>query len=207
MADTPSSYSFGPFELDPVQRLLLRRGKPVPLAPKAVETLLFLVENNGRLVDKEELMKRIWPDTFVEEGNITTNIHLLRKVLGKGAKGQEYIETIPRRGYRFVAEVEVKVNATEVERPPVEADAQPESVIQERRELTATTEAPAQTGLPAEIAGPGPTATDKAQRIGPKVGLRARPLAQTVGCRHPAVRVGGYVDPLPAAPDTRAKRG
>src|SRR6516164_6085250 len=149
MRDTPASYSFGPFELNPVQRLLLRRGKPVPLAPKAVETLLFLVEHSGRLVDKEELMKRVWPDTFVEEGNLTTNIHLLRKVLGKGSKGQEYIETIPRRGYRFTAEV--KENPTESEDLPIKADAKPEGVILEGRDLPPRTEGQAEAGVPADV--------------------------------------------------------
>ena len=105
MAADSTIYSFGPFRLDPSQRLLERRGKPVPLAPKVVDTLLVLVENRGRLTDKEDLMKRVWPNTFVEEGNLTTNIHLLRKVLGKGPKGQNYIETVPRRGYRFAGEV------------------------------------------------------------------------------------------------------
>jgi DNA-binding winged helix-turn-helix (wHTH) protein/TolB-like protein/Flp pilus assembly protein TadD len=178
MKDAPARYSFGPFELDPMQRLLLRRGKPVPLAPKAVETLLLLVENSGRLVDKEELMKRVWPDTFVEEGNLTTNIHLLRKVLGKGSKGQEYIETIPRRGYRFTAEV--KENPTESADLPIQAAAKPEGVIQEKREPPPTVEAQAGAGVRPEIAGASAPGMDEAQRIGPKAGLRARPLTQAV---------------------------
>jgi len=178
MKDTPASYSFGPFELDPVQRLLLRRGKPVPLAPKAVETLLFLVENNGRLVDKEELMKRVWPDTFVEEGNLTTNIHHLRKVLGKGSKGQEYIETIPRRGYRFTAEV--KESPAEGEDLPLKESAKPEGMTEERRERPEVREAQAKVGVPAEIAGARAPGMDQAQGIGPKAGLRARPLTQAV---------------------------
>jgi DNA-binding winged helix-turn-helix (wHTH) protein/TolB-like protein/Tfp pilus assembly protein PilF len=161
-----------------MQRLLLRRGKPVPLAPKAVETLLLLVENSGRLVDKEELMKRVWPDTFVEEGNLTTNIHLLRKVLGKGSKGQEYIETIPRRGYRFTAEV--KENPTESADLPIQAAAKPEGVIQEKREPPPTVEAQAGAGVRPEIAGASAPGMDEAQRIGPKAGLRARPLTQAV---------------------------
>jgi DNA-binding winged helix-turn-helix (wHTH) protein/TolB-like protein/Tfp pilus assembly protein PilF len=178
MGDAPASYSFGPFELDPVQRLLLRRGKPVSLAPKAVETLLFLVENSGRLVDKEELMQRVWPDTFVEEGNLTTNIHLLRKVLGKGTKGQEYIETIPRRGYRFTAEV--KENPIEGEGLAVRADVKPGGVIEERQELPPTTESQAQAGVTAAIAGISAPATEEAQRIVPKAGLGARPITQAV---------------------------
>ena len=186
MKGTPASYSFGPFELDPVQRLLLRRGKPVPLAPKAVETLLFLVENRGRLVDKEELMKRVWPDTFVEEGNITTNIHLLRKVLGKGSKGQEYIETIPRRGYRFTAEV--KENPIERAGLAVKAEGKPEAAVQEKRELPPTTETQAvgahgharEGRGPADLAGANAATTDKAQHIGPRPRLGARPLTQAV---------------------------
>jgi hypothetical protein len=77
----------------------------VPLAPKAVETLLVLVENAGHLVEKAELMQRVWPDAFVEEGNRSRNIYSLRKLLGCGVDGREYVETMPKRGYRFVAEV------------------------------------------------------------------------------------------------------
>jgi Tol biopolymer transport system component/DNA-binding winged helix-turn-helix (wHTH) protein len=98
-------YAFGPFRLDPEERLLLRDGRPVPLAPKVTETLFLLVQNAGHLVDKDELMKRVWPDAFVEEGNLNKNIFLLRKVLGQWDGGLEYIETVPKRGYRFVAAV------------------------------------------------------------------------------------------------------
>ena len=98
-------YEFGPFHLDSVQRLLFRDGQPLALEPKVLDTLLALVENRGQLVEKEALIKRVWPDTFVEEGNLTRNIHHLRKVLGKDSGGGEYIETVPKRGYRFVAEV------------------------------------------------------------------------------------------------------
>src|SRR6185295_11601638 len=76
------------------------------LAPKVFETLLALVENHGRIVLKEELMKRLWPDTFVEESNLTFNIQQLRKCLGDNARTPVFIETIPRRGYRFIADVE-----------------------------------------------------------------------------------------------------
>src|SRR5215471_17685253 len=90
-------YDFGPFRFDPEQRLLLRDGRPVPLAPKVVESLSLLVENAGRLVEKEELVKRVWPDAFVEDGNLNKNIFLLRKVLGQREGGGEYIETVPKR--------------------------------------------------------------------------------------------------------------
>jgi eukaryotic-like serine/threonine-protein kinase len=98
-------YGFGPFRLDAAKRVLLRDGSPVPLAPKATEMLVVLVENAGQLLDKDELMKRVWPDAFVEEGNLNKNIFLLRKVLGEWDGGREYIETVPKRGYRFVAPV------------------------------------------------------------------------------------------------------
>src|SRR5271165_6163443 len=98
-------YAFGPFRLNSEKRVLVRDGTPVLLAPKAGEALLVLVQNAGRLVDKDDLMKRVWPDAFVEEGNLNKNIFVLRKVLGEWDGGKEYIETIPKRGYRFVAPV------------------------------------------------------------------------------------------------------
>lgn len=98
-------YEFGPFRLDPARRLLSRQGEAIPLTSKVLDTLLVLVENRGRVVAKEELMKAVWPDTFVEEGNLTQNISTLRKVLGESPIEHAYIETIPKRGYRFVASV------------------------------------------------------------------------------------------------------
>jgi Tol biopolymer transport system component/DNA-binding winged helix-turn-helix (wHTH) protein len=97
-------YEFGPFLLDVADGLLLREGQHVPLTPKAYETLLALVESNGHVIDKEELIKKIWPDTFVEEANLAKNVSILRKILG-GEQSDQYIETIPKRGYRFVASV------------------------------------------------------------------------------------------------------
>src|SRR5438552_10973370 len=94
-------YEFGPFRLDATERLLLRDCQHVPLTPKAFEMLLVLVENGGHLIDKDELIKKVWPDTFVAEINLARNIYSLRKVLG----GEQYIETIPKRGYRFAAGV------------------------------------------------------------------------------------------------------
>jgi len=102
---TKHFYAFGPFRLDSEKRVLVRDGAPVPLAPKLAETLLLLVESAGRLVDKDELMQRVWPDAFVEEGNLNKNISVLRKLLGVCEEGREYIETVPKRGYRFVAPV------------------------------------------------------------------------------------------------------
>jgi eukaryotic-like serine/threonine-protein kinase len=98
-------YSFGPFRLDARECLLILDGKPLPLAPKAFEALLMLVENAGHLVDKDDLMRRLWPSTFVEEANVAKYVSLLRNILSEATNGREYIETIPKRGYRFVVEV------------------------------------------------------------------------------------------------------
>ena len=87
------------------ERLLLRDREVVPLTPKVFDILLALIEQSGRIVEKDDLMKRVWPDSFVEEGNLTQNVSLLRKALGEGPNGHRYIETIARRGYRFTATV------------------------------------------------------------------------------------------------------
>jgi DNA-binding winged helix-turn-helix (wHTH) protein/TolB-like protein/Tfp pilus assembly protein PilF len=100
-----SIYEFGPFRLDPSERLLMRTGEPVPLAPKVFDTLTALIENSGRLLDKDELMSMLWPDTFVEEATLARNISDLRKALGESTGEQKFIETVPKRGYRFTAEV------------------------------------------------------------------------------------------------------
>ena len=102
MADS-RFYEFGPFRVDVREGLLRRGGEPVSLTPKAFETLVVLLENRGRLVSKDALLKRVWPDTFVEDSNLTFNISTLRKALGQGSQSERYIETVPRRGYRFVA--------------------------------------------------------------------------------------------------------
>jgi DNA-binding winged helix-turn-helix (wHTH) protein/TolB-like protein/Flp pilus assembly protein TadD len=96
-------YEFGRFSLKTDERILLRDHEPVALTPKAFDILLTLVQNSGRIVEKDDLMKRVWPNTFVEEGNLTQNVSLLRKALGESASGPQFIETVPRRGYRFVA--------------------------------------------------------------------------------------------------------
>lgn len=97
-------YEFGGFRLDREARILLQSGRIVPVTPKAIEILLALVERPGQVVAKDDLIKAVWPDTFVEESNLTSNISILRKQLGV-YQGGEYIETIPKRGYRFIATV------------------------------------------------------------------------------------------------------
>lgn len=102
-------YEFGPFRVDAANRLLLRQGEVVPLPPKAFDILLTLVEDSGQVLQKEELMRRVWPDSFVEEANLSNQIFTLRKALGEN-NGNRYIKTIPRRGYRFIAEVTEAIN-------------------------------------------------------------------------------------------------
>src|SRR5689334_6416648 len=99
------AYDFGPFRFDVALRVLTKQGEVISLGDKAAELLLFLLHNAGNLVGKEELMKEVWPDSFVEESNLTQNIHTLRRVLGDDRVSARYIETVPRRGYRFVVEV------------------------------------------------------------------------------------------------------
>ena len=99
-------YRFGPFELDGAEYRLQRNGVEVPLQLKAFETLCILVERAGRLLTKDDLLRQLWPGTIVEENNLNKNISMLRKALGDCPDGLSYIETVPRVGYRFAAQVE-----------------------------------------------------------------------------------------------------
>src|SRR5208282_4291525 len=112
-------FEFGPFRLDPAERLLLREKVPVQLPPKVFDALVVMVESRGRLLGKDELLRAVWPDSFVEESNLALYISILRKALRDGEDGLQCIETVPRHGYRFVAEVR------EV------ADARSESIVPE----------------------------------------------------------------------------
>ncbi len=106
-------YEFDSFRVDPVRRRLLKGGEQVPLTPKAFSILLALLENRGEVVEKEELIRRIWPDTYVTEANLTQNVSSLRKALGERANDHRYVVTVPGRGYSFVAEVlEIPRDAT-----------------------------------------------------------------------------------------------
>lgn len=98
-------YEFGPFQMDPDKQILLRGSDPVAVTPKAFETLLVLVRRSRDVVSKEELLKEVWPNSFVEESNLSQNIFLLRKALGDTAENRQYIVTLPGRGYRFAAPV------------------------------------------------------------------------------------------------------
>lgn len=112
--ETKHFYEFKNFRLDPAERVLLRDGKPVSLTPKAFHLLNILVENHGHIVDKEKLMTEIWSDSFVEDGNLAVSATMLRKSLADDANAPTFIETIPRRGYRFIAEVRRVENAAGV---------------------------------------------------------------------------------------------
>ena len=104
IAEQPNSvYEFGPFRLEVREHRLLRGGRPIPLSGKAFDTLRVLVERHGTLVSKRDLMNEVWPETTVEENNLDRNISAVRKALGEKSTGRQYIETVPRVGYRFVA--------------------------------------------------------------------------------------------------------
>jgi len=123
-------YLFGPFRIDVAERLLRLDGESIPLTPKAFDLLLMLVENKGHLLEKDELMKMLWPNTFVEEANLSNNISQLRKALSIDPVHQ-YIETVPRRGYRFIADV------TELS-PTLDPVEQPDSKAEERKDSVST---------------------------------------------------------------------
>src|SRR6516165_9720086 len=108
----PEPYEFGPFRVDADNELLLRDGQPVTLTPKAFQILLVLVRRNGEIATKDEIMKSVWPDTFVEETNLTRNIFSIRRALGEGSENQ-YILTVSGKGYRL-AEKAVPVLPTEL---------------------------------------------------------------------------------------------
>jgi DNA-binding winged helix-turn-helix (wHTH) protein/TolB-like protein/Tfp pilus assembly protein PilF len=109
--DTGRVFAFGPYRLEVGLSRLLRDGQPVALTPKAFDVLLTLIERRDRAVDKAELMKLVWPDSFVEEANLSQTIFVLRKTLGEKPDGPRFIETVPRRGYRFAAEVREEAGA------------------------------------------------------------------------------------------------
>jgi DNA-binding winged helix-turn-helix (wHTH) protein/TolB-like protein/tetratricopeptide (TPR) repeat protein len=138
-------FEFGPYRLDTAERILLRSGQPVTLTAKAFDILSVLIRNHGHLVTKDELMKEVWPDSFVEDNNLTVNISGLRKALGEGASGHPYIETVPRRGYRFVEAVQ------EI---PAESGAAPTQVpVSEQHEARQKSDIPA---FHEEVAGNAP---------------------------------------------------
>src|SRR5688572_30390656 len=103
LEDNRVIYEFGPFRLDPAERLLLRGWEAVVIPPKTFDVLTVLVRSGGRLVEKRELMEEVWPDTAVEEANIQVQVSAVRKALGERQNGSRFIETVPGKGYRFIA--------------------------------------------------------------------------------------------------------
>ena len=116
MDPVASALSFGPFRLLPAQQLLLEGENAIRLGSRALEILIALAEHSGQLVTKDQLMARVWPNTVVEENNLKVHIAALRRTLGDGQPGRRYVATVPGRGYRFVAPVEVSAAA----KPPVD---------------------------------------------------------------------------------------
>src|SRR5207253_5149657 len=125
-------YEFAGFRVDLRSRRLLRGDEVVPITVKAFDTLIALVEHAGQLVDKDELMRRVWPDTVVEDANLSQQVFLLRKTLGEDPKDHRFIQTVPRRGFRFIAPV-VRIE-DEPSRPAHPADpAHPVPPAQDRK--------------------------------------------------------------------------
>lgn len=121
-------YDFGPFRLDLTEHIVMRAGKSVALSPKAFDTLLVLVRNSGRIIEKDELLKSVWPETFVEEATLAQNIFTVRQALG-GSEGEQYIQTIPKRGYRFIAKVTEVAESPDV--PVDQFETAPDSIQHE----------------------------------------------------------------------------
>ncbi|MEJ7713596.1 MAG: transcriptional regulator [Pyrinomonadaceae bacterium] len=112
----PRNYEFGDFRIDTAKRRLLRRdGAPLPLTPKVFDTLLYLVRHPGKVLEKDELMREIWPDAVVEENNLNQNVSTLRRVLGESRGENRYVVTVPGRGFRFAAEVRAGVSEDDEE--------------------------------------------------------------------------------------------
>jgi DNA-binding winged helix-turn-helix (wHTH) protein/tetratricopeptide (TPR) repeat protein len=180
---TPSRrrvYRFGDFRLNPVEQVLVHRDRRVALTPKAFETLVALVERHGHLVPKEELFRIVWPDAFVEENNLAQNISTLRRVLAGGSAGRQFIETIPKRGYRFTAVV-VEEEEGEVEGEAADGD-RPVDVATRRRAamwvLTAVLLAAAALAAHSFSRARSPAvSTDRAGRIGGSLDGAARRTA------------------------------
>jgi DNA-binding winged helix-turn-helix (wHTH) protein/TolB-like protein/Flp pilus assembly protein TadD len=140
-------YEFGPFRLNITERLLQRDREIVPLTPKVFDTLLVMVENSGHVLQKNELMQTLWPDSFVEESSLTQNVSLLRRALGETNDGRQYIETLPKRGYRFVVAVR-EVDECETEVVMKERTTTEILVEEEEHRATETIRLDLQTGAP-----------------------------------------------------------
>lgn len=210
-------YQFGEFRADPVRRLLLRDGEPVAVTAKAFSLLIALLERRGELVEKDELLRRVWPDTYVTEANLTQNISSLRKALGERAGDRRYIVTVPGSGYSFVAEVlEVPAEASGIfpilrleDRAPAAAPlpVNPVTPYLHPSEKTPERSAPEPLGSPRTVHRPGLTARSFALLLAlailclPLVRPAVRPAAESSAAKaaapaphRPAVAVLGFKD-------------
>src|SRR5262245_61199442 len=171
-------YEFGPFRLDPAKRRLLHNGEPLPLAPKAFDTLLALVQQSGKTIEKDDLMKKVWPDAVVEENNLNQNITALRKSLGDSRQEGKYIATIPGFGYRFVAEVrlapagELDIPLADGQQPGIMIDGNVDASVDgsSNQDKAEHIEKPAKAALSVGAAGSGETTSqqvDSAERVEP----------------------------------------
>src|SRR5262245_31650384 len=145
-------YIFGQFRLDVNKGLLFERDEIVALTPKSFDTLLVLVENRGSVLSKEELMRLVWPDQFVEENNLAQNIHLIRKSLHDGTGGVKFIETIPKRGYRFVAQVEALERGNVDDDNPLQGRSRPAFIMPKTQYATG----PDKVNIAYQVVGDGP---------------------------------------------------
>ncbi len=181
MRDTPSEFRFGPFCLDVREQALSVDGRPIPLRATTFRTLVALLRHSGHLVEKEQLLKEIWPDTFVEEGSLAHHVSLIRKALGQASSEEEYIETVPKRGYRFIAHVvegpaaspAAQDVATAAGRDPIEAGAHDEAL-----EATAPTVGPVQ---PAD-GDEAPHVTPVTPPLPPRARVMARRVSLVAAC-------------------------
>ncbi|MET0166858.1 MAG: transcriptional regulator, partial [Vicinamibacterales bacterium] len=164
-------YEFGPFRLDLQEQRLLSEGKPVPLTSKSFQLLRVLVENPDRLLPKDELLKLVWPDSYVEEGNLSHHVFALRKALGDEKLSAQYIETVPRRGYRFSADVKELNETVAREAPVVREHFAAQSRAIERGSVPVTDVAPHISGV---------SVHDRRWRLGATASAVAILLAMTV---------------------------
>lgn len=132
-------YEFGGYRLDSEEKVLFRHGQAVPIPPKDIETLVVLVERAGHIVGKEELLEKVWPGVFIEENNLARRVFNLRQVLGESPDGRKYIETVPKRGYRFVGSVREHGESADslAPAPPTSVSQQPDAQGDHRRRIWA----------------------------------------------------------------------
>jgi DNA-binding winged helix-turn-helix (wHTH) protein/TolB-like protein/Tfp pilus assembly protein PilF len=171
---TGSFYECGPFRLEPTEHRLTRGGSPVSLAPKAFDLLVYLVQNQGRLVTKSQIMQAVWPGSFVEEANLTVSVSVLRKVLGEKDGELRYIETVPKKGYRFIASVKEVKRPQEIQTQSDEVPPEQDEVPISRSDGSASTIAA--DAFPKNETDDGSHARDGPAVISPKAGhLSGRP--------------------------------